>query len=304
MSKHGFFPTRRPVPRCLPRLAIGAALLAVILLACADEEQEPTTVPIDSLVTQTTTGELEPGTEEPSAEITPTPTFRPTEVVPTPDSVDRDFEETQETLDRRAALVHGRVEPNVSDERVIAAMSAVLRHAFVPTHYLDQAYNDYPLPIGYGQTISQPSLVAMMTEMLDLEEGERVLEIGTGSGYQAAILREVTDEVYTIEIIPELAGIARRVLDELGYEDIHTLRADGYYGWGEYAPFDAIIVTAAPDHLPAPLVDQLADGGRMVIPIGPPGGYQSLWLLERHGDEVEMKQVMGVAFVPFTREEE
>jgi protein-L-isoaspartate(D-aspartate) O-methyltransferase len=175
----------------------------------------------------------------------------------------------------------------------------------VPSNYLDQAYNDYPLPIGYGQTISQPSLVGMMTNMLGLEEGERVLEIGTGSGYQAAILREITDEVYTIEIIPELAGTARRIFDELGYADIHTLRADGYYGWWEYAPFDAIIVTAAPDHLPSPLVAQLnPDGGRMVIPIGPAGGYQSLWVVERQGEDVDMQRVLDVAFVPFTREKD
>ena len=193
----------------------------------------------------------------------------------------------------------------VKDEAVLQAMLAVPRHAFVPTAYLDLSYGDHPLPIGYGQTISQPSLVAMMTEMLELEPGDKVLEIGTGSGYQAAILREITDEVYTIEIVPELAGIARRLFDELGYEDIKTLRADGYWGWWEHAPFDAIIVTAAPDHLPAPLVAQLnPDGGRMVILIGPPGGYQSLWLVVRHGEEIEMQRVLDVAFVPFTREGE
>jgi protein-L-isoaspartate(D-aspartate) O-methyltransferase len=236
---------------------------------------------------------------------TPTPTFRPTEVAPTPETVDRRFEDTDDTRERRVSLVENRVKPVVSDARVIDAMLAVPRHAFVPTEYLDLAYNDHPLPIGYGQTISQPSLVAMMTEMLDLQAGERVLEIGTGSGYQAAILRELTDEVYTIEIIPELAGVARRVLNEEGYPDIHMTRADGYYGWWEHAPFDAIIVTAAPDHLPAPLVAQLSpDGGRMVVPIGPPGGYQSLWLIVRNGDDVEMQQVLDVAFVPLTRESE
>ncbi|MBN1680141.1 MAG: protein-L-isoaspartate(D-aspartate) O-methyltransferase [Anaerolineae bacterium] len=204
---------------------------------------------------------------------------------------------------RRDALVKDYVEPLITGTRVLAAVHAVERHAFVPTRYLDQAYNDHALPIGYGQTISQPSLVALMTQMLDLQEDDRVLEIGTGSGYQAAILREMTGEVYTIEIVPELAGMARHVLDQLGYDDIHTLRADGYYGWWAYAPFDAIIVTAAPDHLPAPLVAQLnPDGGRMVIPIGPPGGYQSLWLIVRNGDDVEMQRVLDVRFVPFTRE--
>jgi protein-L-isoaspartate(D-aspartate) O-methyltransferase len=280
---------------------VGVLTAALFLLACGNgstlaDGGSQRVISVGSFITQTMT-------VEPEAGFTPTPTFRPTELAPTPQTVDRDFEDSEDMIERRTALVQIRVEAAVSDDRVIAAMLAVPRHSFVPTEYLNLAYNDHPLPIGYGQTISQPSLVAMMTEMLDLQEGERVLEIGTGSGYQAAILREVTDEVYTIEIIPELAGIARRVLDESGYEDIHTMRADGYYGWWEYAPFDAIIVTAAPDHLPQPLVAQLnPDGGRMVIPIGPPGGYQQLWLLERDGDEVSMQAMLGVAFVPFTRE--
>jgi protein-L-isoaspartate(D-aspartate) O-methyltransferase len=242
---------------------------------------------------------------ETGGELTPTPTFRPTELAPTPAELDRSLEDTPDMQQRREYLVEEHVRLVVSDPVVIQAMMKVPRHAFVPDRYRDQAYNDYPLPIGYGQTISQPSLVGMMTEMLELEAGDRVLEIGTGSGYQAAILREITDEVYTIEIIPELAGTARRVFDELGYTDIHTLRADGYYGWWEYAPFDAIIVTAAPDHLPPPLVAQLnPDGGRMVIPIGPPGGYQSLWVVERHGDSVDMQRVLDVAFVTFMREQD
>lgn len=276
-------------------------LVGTMVLACGQDAQSGTErkiVSIDSLAEKTSDQETPIG-------ATPTPTFQPTEIAPTPETIDRQFEDTDDMRARRKKLVEDYVEGAVTDERVIAAMESTLRHAFVPTQYLNQAYNDHPLPIGYGQTISQPSLVAMMTEMLDLEAGERVLEIGTGSGYQAAILRALTDEVYTIEIIPELAGIGRRVLDELGYEDIHTMRADGYYGWWEYAPFDAIIVTAAPDHLPAPLVAQLnPDGGRMVIPIGPPGGYQSLWLLERNGDEIAMERVLDVAFVPFTREPE
>ncbi|MEP0761563.1 MAG: protein-L-isoaspartate(D-aspartate) O-methyltransferase [Chloroflexota bacterium] len=219
--------------------------------------------------------------------------------------MDRQLADTDETRAARRRLVQTRVAPLVTDDTVIGAMMAVPRHAFVPTQYLDMAYNDHALPIGYGQTISQPSLVAMMTAMLDLEQGDRVLEIGTGSGYQAAILRQLTDQVYTIEIIPELAGTARRIFEELGYGDIHATRADGYYGWWEFAPFDAIIVTAAPDHLPAPLAAQLSpDGGRMVIPIGPPGGYQSLWLVQRHGEEITMERMLDVGFVPFTRESE
>jgi protein-L-isoaspartate(D-aspartate) O-methyltransferase len=270
-------------------------LVGIVLLAgCGEDEQ--TTLPLSSLATEQ---EL----VEPDGP-TPTPTFRPTEVAPTPASLDREMEDSDAMREQREDLVTEFVEPVVGDERIVQALRAIPRHAFVPTRYLERAYGDHPLPIEDGQTISQPSLVAMMTEMLDLQAGDRVLEIGTGSGYQASILRELTDQVYTIEIIPNLAGISRRVLDELGYADIHTLRGDGYYGWWEYAPFDAIIVTAAPDHLPAPLVAQLnPDGGRMVIPIGPPGGYQSLWLVVRKGDEIDMQQMLDVAFVTFTREQ-
>ena len=219
-----------------------------------------------------------------------------------PETLDRSFEETDETSARREELVSDWVEPRIRDEAVIAAMRAVPRHAFVPTEHLSLAYFDHPLPIGYGQTISQPSLVAYMTELLELEPGDRVLEIGTGSGYQAAILAELTDEVHSI--VPELAGIARAVLDELGYEDeVAIRRGDGYFGWQEQAPFAAIIVTAAPDHLPRPLVNQLEpDGGRMVIPIGPVGDVQVLWLVTREGEDVEMERLLDVRFVPFTRE--
>lgn len=282
-----------------PRIAI---LICAALLAagCGQDTPAIDTLPFEPSPTLATASDLPtPAASGP----TPTPTFRPTELAPTPALLDRELEDTPTQRARRQQLIAGPVSSVVSDARVLAAMSAVPRHAFVPTRYLDQAYNDYPLPIGHGQTISQPSLVGMMTEMLDLAPGERVLEIGTGSGYQAAILAELTDQVYTIEIIPELAGTARRILDELGYTDVHTLRADGYYGWWEHAPFDAIIVTAAPDHLPAPLVAQLSpDGGRMVIPIGPVGGYQSLWLVERNGDAIDMQRVLDVRFVPFTRE--
>ena len=221
-----------------------------------------------------------------------------------PQTLDRVLEDSDETAARRDALVRDRVEPVVSDPAVIAALRAVPRHAFVPTEYLDLAYADHPLPIGYGQTISQPSLVAHMTELLEVEPADRVLEIGTGSGYQAAALAELTDEVHSIEIVPQLAGIARAVLDELGYEDeVDIRRADGYFGWEEAAPFHAIIVTAAPDHLPRPLVNQLhPDGGRMVIPIGPVGDVQVLWLVTRDGDDVAMERLLDVRFVPFTRE--
>lgn len=205
----------------------------------------------------------------------------------------------------RQAMVEDQiVRRDVSDEAVLAAMRTVPRHEFVPDDYRDQAYEDHPLPIGHGQTISQPYIVALMSELADVQSGERVLEIGTGSGYQAAVLAQLTDQVYSIEIIPELAERAAETFARLGYDQIQVKQADGYYGWEEHAPFEAILVTAAPDHVPQPLVNQLADGGRMIIPVGPPGGYQSLWLLERNGDEVVRYNWGGVRFVPFTRAEE
>ncbi len=231
--------------------------------------------------------------------------YPPTAVLATPADLDRDFSDSPEMQAARARLVERSIVPSVTDERVVAALAAVPRHSFIPTGLLESAYNDHPLPIGYGQTISQPSLVAMMTELLALQPGDRVLEIGTGSGYQAAILAEMTGEVYSVEIVPELAAIARAVLDRLSYTNVHIDRRDGYYGWAEHAPFDAIIVTAAPDHLPSPLVEQLNPaGGRLVIPIGPVGNVQTLWLVERQGDEVSMRRLLEVRFVPFTREGE
>ncbi|OGO29733.1 MAG: protein-L-isoaspartate O-methyltransferase [Chloroflexi bacterium RBG_16_54_18] len=189
----------------------------------------------------------------------------------------------------------------VKSEIVLQAMREVPRHEFTPPDYLDQAYADHPLPIGYGQTISQPYIVAWMTEMLALESGDKVLEIGTGSGYQAAVLAALGGvEVYSIEIVPELAASAAGRLESLGYQ-VNVKQGDGYYGWQEEAPFDAIIVTAAPDHLPAQLVTQLAPGGRLVIPIGPPGSYQSLWKFELDQDgKLKAYNMGGVAFVPFT----
>jgi len=205
---------------------------------------------------------------------------------------------------KRLEMVQTSIEARgVTDENVLNAMRTVPRHLFVLPDYVDMAYRDHPLPIDYGQTISQPYIVAWMTELLELEPGEKVLEIGTGSGYQAAVLAELEGvEVYTIEIVPELAEIATDRLDELGYSDVEVMHGDGYYGWPEYAPFNAIIVTAAPDHLPAPLVEQLVEGGRLVIPIGPPGGYQSLWKFVKEDGEVTAYNMGGVRFVPFTGE--
>jgi protein-L-isoaspartate(D-aspartate) O-methyltransferase len=229
------------------------------------------------------------------------PTTAPSDDRPAPITIDPVEEEFAQ---QRQAMVNKQIRSrDVSDEAVLEAMLAVPRHKFVPDDQLNRAYNDHPLPIGYGQTISQPYIVAVMTELLELQPGDRVLEIGTGSGYQAAVLAEITDKVYTIEIIPELAERAQQTFDRLDYDQIEAKHADGYWGWEEAAPFDAIIVTAAPDHIPQPLVNQLADGGKMVIPIGPPGGYQSLWLIERQGDEILRYNWGSVRFVPFTRRE-
>jgi protein-L-isoaspartate(D-aspartate) O-methyltransferase len=216
----------------------------------------------------------------------------PPDPIPSPDSY----------LPLRLAMVEETiVNRGVTDEAVLQAVRTVPRHRFVPQQYLEQAYADHPLPIGYGQTISQPYIVAWMTELMDLQPGDRVLEIGTGSGYQAAVLAELGDvEVYTLEIVPELAESAAQRLKELGYTEVHARQGDGYYGWEEAAPFDAIIVTAAPDHLPAPLVAQLAEGGSLVIPIGPPGGFQSLWRFVEEQGELVAYNMGGVAFVPFT----
>lgn len=202
----------------------------------------------------------------------------------------------------RQEMVHEQIElRGVEQESILDAMRRVERHRFVPEEYLDQAYEDHPLPIGYGQTISQPYIVALMSEALGVETGDRVLEIGTGSGYQAAVLAEMGVEVYTVEIVPELASQAEQRLKELGYDLVQVLAADGYFGWQDHAPYDAIIVTAAPDHLPQPLVNQLAEGGRLVIPIGPVGTVQTLWRFENVSGELEAVNLGAVRFVPFTR---
>lgn len=208
-------------------------------------------------------------------------------------------------IDERERMVANQIEARgVEDPGVLAAMRAVPRHHFVPEDYLGQAYDDHPLPIGFGQTISQPYIVALMSESLQVEPGDRVLEIGTGSGYQAAVLAEMGLEVYTIEIIPELAERAERDLRSAGYEDVRVRNADGYFGWEEHSPFDAIIVTAAPDHLPQPLANQLAGGGRLIIPIGPQGSFQTLWAYEKEDGELSATNMGAVSFVPFTREAE
>jgi protein-L-isoaspartate(D-aspartate) O-methyltransferase len=211
-------------------------------------------------------------------------------------------EDDEKWAEKREEMVAGTIGARgVSAPEVLAAMRNVPRHEFVPRDKRRIAYTDQPLPIGHGQTISQPYIVAYMTEVLDLNPGDKVLEIGTGSGYQAAVLAEITDEVYTIEIIDELAESAAERLRRLGYNEVRVKNADGYYGWDEYAPFDAIIVTAAAGHVPSPLINQLAPGGRIVIPIGGVYQVQQLTLLEKSAEgEMYSRQLMSVRFVPFT----
>jgi protein-L-isoaspartate(D-aspartate) O-methyltransferase len=207
------------------------------------------------------------------------------------------------TREARERMVREQIEARgVRDPRVLAALARVPRHELVPAELREFAYEDRPLPIGRGQTISQPFVVAYMTEQLQLGGDERVLEVGTGSGYQAAVLGELAAEVYTIEIVEELGLRARADLERLGYRNVHVRIGDGYRGWPEHAPFDAIIVTAAPGHVPQPLVDQLAVGGRMVLPVG---GYdQELLLIERDAGGTRRERLIDVRFVPMRGEAE
>jgi protein-L-isoaspartate(D-aspartate) O-methyltransferase len=226
------------------------------------------------------------------------------QTTPIPEDDTAEVEAFDGYAEERARLTaHAVRTQDLQDKDVIRALGSVPRHRFVPEEIVDSAYHDTALPIGYGQTISQPTLVALMTELLDLDPGDKVLEIGTGSGYQAAIMAELGYvEVYTIEIVPELYERATAILGELGYSDVYTKQGDGYYGWEAYAPYDAIIVTAAPDHMPAPLADQLAEGGVMVIPIGPQGYYQTMWKFINQDGELTAYDMGYVAFVPFTGE--
>jgi protein-L-isoaspartate(D-aspartate) O-methyltransferase len=191
----------------------------------------------------------------------------------------------------------------ITNRRVLQAMTTVPRHEFVPAAQRHWAYEDGPLPIGFGQTISQPYIVALMTQVLDPQPGDRVLEVGTGSGYQAAVLAQLVKEVYSIEIVEALAMRATHDLRRLGYTNVFVRAGDGYKGWPDKAPFDSIIVTCAPQHIPQPLVEQLKDGGRMVIPVGP-AMNQELYLLEKRGGEIHQRDVLAVRFVPMTGEEQ
>ena len=210
-------------------------------------------------------------------------------------------DETPQTAAARERMVREQIKARgITNPTVLAAMGAVPRHRFVPSDQRHAAYDDRPLPIGEGQTISQPYIVALMTDLLALAPSERVLEVGTGSGYQAAVLSVLATEVYTIEIKKLLYEKADITLKQLDYKNIKTRHGDGYFGWQEAAPFDAIMITAAVDHIPPPLLAQLKEGGRLVLPLGSPFGYQNLVLVAKRGGDLEVRQVTGVLFVPLT----
>jgi protein-L-isoaspartate(D-aspartate) O-methyltransferase len=203
---------------------------------------------------------------------------------------------------KREKMVKQQIErKGVKDTAVLKAMRTVKRHEFVPPSLVENAYDDRPLPIGYGQTISQPYIVAYMTEAIKPQSHFKVLEIGTGSGYQAAILSVIVKQVYTIEIIPELGKTAGERLKNAGFSNVQTKTADGYHGWQEHAPYDAIVVTAAAGYIPPPLIEQLKDGGKMIIPVGSSYMTQMLMMVEKKGKQIKTKSLLPVVFVPLTR---
>jgi len=220
-----------------------------------------------------------------------------------PEQAINNSKDSDRFLEMRSSMVRDQLaNRGINDDRVLNAMGSIPRHLFVEESLSGKAYNDHPLPIGEGQTISQPYVVALMTEALNLNATDRVLEIGTGSGYQAAVLAEMVSEVYSIEIIESLQIEASSLLNGLKYENVKTKYADGYFGWEEHAPFDAIIITASANHIPPPLIKQLKEGGRLIIPLGSTLYYQTLTLVKKIKGELEVEQMDGVAFVPMTGE--
>ena len=210
------------------------------------------------------------------------------------------IDEIDDYIEKRQNMVVSQLKSrDIIDSKVLQAMLTIPRHQFVDEHIRESAYNDYPLSIGEGQTISQPYIVALMTQLLELMVGEKVLEIGTGSGYQAAVLAEIAEEVYTVEIYESLSKKSEKLINDLGYKNIKFKVGDGYYGWEEHAPYDAIIVTCAPDHIPPPLLQQIRDdGGRIVIPVGGIWMVQTLMKIEKIEGKIKSKGIIGVRFVP------
>jgi len=255
-----------------------AALLVLALAGCSDRgpAADPLPVPVPSFTGGGSIGDASPAPAQPVAD----------------DGFSNARKEMVEQHIQRAG---------VKDERVLQAMREVPRHRFVPEEQVGRAYDNRPLPIGFGQTISQPYVVGLMSELLDVQDGDKVLEIGTGSGYQGAVLAKLTDRVWSIEIIPELARRASSTLDNLGYR-VEVKQADGYFGWPEQGPFDGIIVTAAPDHMPQPLIQQLAEGGKLVVPVGPTGTYQTLWRVTKRDGQIVSENITDVIFVPLVRD--
>ncbi len=213
-------------------------------------------------------------------------------------------QEDQYTMQRKNMVSRQIKARGIKDRAILEALEKVPRHRFIPGYLWDKAYWDGPLPIGYGQTISQPYIVAYMTALLEPEKSDKVLEIGTGSGYQAAILAEIVDSVFTVEIVDELAIKVKKKLEELGYKNIWVKSGDGFFGWEEHAPFDKIIVTAAAEEIPPLLFEQLKEGGKMILPVGPEFGTQYLILVEKKDGKIKKHNKLAVRFVPFTREEE
>jgi len=205
---------------------------------------------------------------------------------------------------RKAMIEHDIKGRGIKDKEVLKAMGKIPRQLFVDKGLMKKAYSDHPLPIGEGQTISQPYVVALMTEALQLKSADKVLEIGTGSGYQAAVLAEIVNEVYSIEIREPLADMSRKRLEDLGYKNVKVKYADGYFGWKEHAPFDAIIITAAANHIPPPLIKQLNEGGRLILPLGSTLFYQTLTLVKKRKGDLDVEQMGAVSFVPMIGEVE
>lgn len=209
--------------------------------------------------------------------------------------------DTPATLAARSAMVKDQIiARKIEDKRVVAAMESVVRHRYVPENRQGDAYTDSPLAIGYGQTISQPYIVAYMCQVADIQAGEKILEVGSGSGYHSSVMAKLAKEVYSIEIVPALATRAKKTVTELGYSNITMRQGDGYFGWPEKGPFDAIVVTAAAEHVPPPLIQQLAEGGRLIIPVGHPFLTQTLVMVEKKDGKITSRELMPVKFVPLT----